>query len=177
MGLRQYLSNSIMHVLPPTRYFYLKTRLLTWSGFNVHLTARIVSSVQIWGQMPLYIGKETFIGHDVMIIGSDAKIHIGNYVDIAPRVCLVSGSHYIDVEGQRIAGQGYSLPIFIEDGVWIGAGSTIIGGVTIGQKSIIGAGSVVIKDIPPFTIAIGNPCHPIKHWDNLKQVWVSLSSK
>lgn len=56
------------------------------------------------------------------------------------------------------------LPIWIDDGVWIGANSTTLPGVTIGRKSVIGAGSVVVDDIPAFCIAVGNPCKPIKHW-------------
>lgn len=54
-------------------------------------------------------------------------------------------------------------PVLIEDGVWIGSGSTILPGVTVGQNSVIGAGSVVVKDIPANSIAVGNPCRVIKN--------------
>lgn len=54
-------------------------------------------------------------------------------------------------------------PVLIEDGVWIGGGSTILPGVTIGKNSVIGAGSVVVKDIPANSIAVGNPCRVIKN--------------
>lgn len=96
---------------------------------------------------------------------SDYSIKIGKNVDIAPRVCIVSGSHNIDMIGDHSAGPGSGGNIVIEDGVWVGANSTILPGVTIGKKSIIGAGSIVIKDIPSYCIAVGNPCKPIKKWN------------
>lgn len=106
----------------------------------------------------LAIGADTFIGHDVLIAGGDASIIIGSYCDIAPRVSIISGSHEIARVGPRAAGRGQSKPIVIEDGVWIGAGSTILGGVRIGRRSVIGAGSVVVRDIPPNSVALGSPC-------------------
>jgi maltose O-acetyltransferase len=172
MSFRQNIVNNFMRTLPPTRFYPLKTKLMAWAGYTVHPTARIVSSVQIWGQMPLFIGEDTFIGHEVLITGSEARIHIGNFVDIAPRVCIISGTHYIDMQGQHVAGQGNSLPIVIEDGAWIGAGTTVIGGVTVGKKAVIGAGSVVVNDIPPFCVAVGNPCRSIKYWNAFTEEWV-----
>jgi maltose O-acetyltransferase len=71
----------------------------------------------------------------------------------------------------RSAGQGISKNIIIEDGVWIGANTTIIGGVTIGKKSIIAAGSLVNRDIPAYTIAAGSPCKPIKVWNENHNDW------
>lgn len=166
MGFRQYIANHIIKIIPPTRYYQLKANILVWAGYDVHSSARIVSSVNIWGQMPLSIGEDTFIGHDVLIIGSCAKIQIGNNVDIAPRVSLINGSHVIDMTNIHSAGEGKSEPLIIEDGVWIGAGSTIIGGVKIEKKAVIGAGSVVINDIPPYCVAVGNPCRLIKKWND-----------
>ena len=63
---------------------------------------------------------------------------------------------------QRAQGIGTSKPITLEDDVWIGANATVCGGVTIGKGSIIGAGSVVVKDIPSGVIAAGNPCRVIR---------------
>lgn len=74
---------------------------------------------------------------------------------------LVCSGHAILSE-QRAQGIGTSKPITIEDDVWIGANSTVCGGVTIGKGSIIGAGSVVNKDIPSGVIAAGNPCRVIR---------------
>lgn len=86
-----------------------------------------------------------------------SPIHIGANAYIAPGVCLACAGHAILPE-QRADAIGTSAPIVIEDDVWIGANATIVGGVTIGKGSIIGAGSVVTRDIPSGVIAYGNPC-------------------
>lgn len=151
-------------MLPPTRFYRLKALVFRAGGVQIHPTCRIVSSVSIWGQEHVQIGPYTFVGHDVLIVGGDCRITIGSHVDIGPRVTIASGTHAIDMEGTRSAGAGYSKDIIIEDGVWIGAGSTILGGVTIGHKSIVGAGSLVNRTIPPLVMACGNPCRPIKQW-------------
>lgn len=175
MSLRQFIVNSSLQILPPTRLYRFKARLLQWAGYDIHPTARCVSSLRIWGEMPLHIGEDTFIGHEVLITGAAAEIFIGDYVDIAPRVTLISGTHEIDMIGNHSAkSEGISKPIVIEDGAWIGAGCIIVGGVSIGRKSIIGAGSVVVKDIPALTVAVGNPCRPIKRWDPERQIWQPL---
>jgi acetyltransferase-like isoleucine patch superfamily enzyme len=127
--------------------------------------------VKILGTCRVAIGEDTFIGHDVLIGGGDCNIVIGNCVDIAPRVVVVAGSHEIDMLGEHSAGRGISRGITIEDGAWIGAGAVIIGGVRIGNKAIIGAGSVVVHDIPPYTVAMGNPCRPAKIWDAQTNRW------
>lgn len=86
---------------------------------------------------------------------------IGENVFIAPGVCIACSGHAIDAR-QRAEGIGTSAPITIGRDVWIGANSTICGGVTIGDKSIIGAGSVVTKNIPAGVIAVGNPCRVLR---------------
>ena len=89
------------------------------------------------------------------------KITIGNNVFIAPNVCIITEEHAMDVE-QRVAGLEYTHPVTIGDNVWICTGALILPGVTIGEGSIIGAGSVVAKDIPPKCLAVGNPCKVIR---------------
>jgi maltose O-acetyltransferase len=155
--------------------FGLKAWLYRWSGLNVHRACRIVSSARFVGPFALEAGADTHIGHDVMIIGGSSRIRIGDCVDIAPRVLIVSGTHEIDMTGSHSAGVGVSKNITIEDGVWIGAHATILGGVTIGKKAIIGAGSVVSRDIPPYVVAVGNPCKPIKRWDVATRSWEALT--
>jgi len=150
--------------LPATRAYSFKAWLLGRAGYDVASTARIVSSARIWGTMCLHIGRETFVGHEVLVCGGECEIFIGDFVDIAPRVSIIAGTHEIDRVNVRSAGEGYSRDITIEDGVWIGAGTTILGGVTIGRKAVIAAGSVVTRDIPPCTLAAGVPCRPKKTW-------------
>lgn len=169
MGIHQrtilrYLVNHATGLLPPTRCYWFKSLLFRLAGVRADPTCRIVSSVNIWGTSQVSIGAHTFIGHEALITGGDSKVTIGAYVDIGPRVVIVSGTHEIDMIGERSAGKGHSVDISIEDGVWIGAGSTVIGGVTIGRKSVIGAGSLVKQTIPSYVTAVGNPCRPIKKW-------------
>jgi maltose O-acetyltransferase len=157
-----WLTQLFIGILPPSRFFPLKARLLSLSGVDIHATARLYSSVKIVTSGHLAIGAGTFIGQQVLIGGGDASISIGSHCDIAPRVTILSGSHEIAVAGPKSAGKGNSKPIVIEDGVWIGAGSLILGGVRIGQRSVIGAGSVVVRDIPPHCVAVGSPCRSIR---------------
>lgn len=95
------------------------------------------------------------------VILDTSPVHIGKNAFIAPGVCLACAGHGI-LPNQRAEGVSTSSPITIEDDVWIGANATIIGGVTVGKGSIIGAGSVVIRDIPQGVIAAGNPARVIR---------------
>ncbi|WP_245640210.1 sugar O-acetyltransferase [Paenibacillus dakarensis] len=90
-----------------------------------------------------------------------AKVTIGNNVLMGPNVSLYTPNHAKDAD-ERIAGYERSLPINIGDNVWISGSVTIIPGVTIGDNTIIGAGSVVTKDIPANVIAAGVPCRVIR---------------
>lgn len=102
----------------------------------------------------------TFINYNCVILDT-SPVNIGKGVFIAPGVCIACSGHAIHPR-QRAEGIGTSKPITIEDNVWIGANSTVCGGVTIGKGSIIGAGSVVNKDIPEGVIAVGNPCRVLR---------------
>jgi acetyltransferase-like isoleucine patch superfamily enzyme len=175
MSLRLYIVNKLVAFLPPTRCYLVKARLYRWAGVQADRTARIVSSASLVGSFRLRIGAGSYIGHDVMITGGLSEIKIGDCVDIGPRTLIVSGTHEIDMIGVHSAGLGLSKDILIEDGVWIGAHATIMPGVTIGKKAVVGAGSVVNRDIPPYVIAVGNPCRAIKRWDIESQNWVRLA--
>ncbi len=86
---------------------------------------------------------------------------IGNNVLIAPNVTISTAGHPIDAE-IRASGQQFSLPVTIEDNVWLGSGVIVNPGVTIGRNSVIGAGSVVTKSIPPNVVAVGVPCRVLR---------------
>jgi len=90
-----------------------------------------------------------------------AKVSIGNDVLFGPNVSLYTPNHAFDAS-ERKAGWEQSLPIAIGDNVWLGGSVTVVGGVTIGKNSIIGAGSVVTKDIPENVLAAGVPCRVIR---------------
>ena len=97
-------------------------------------------------------------------------IEIGNNVLIAPNVQIYTGTHSTDFHEKIVEDFGnehgvcrtYALPVKIRDRVWIGGGAILLPGVTIGENSVIGAGSVVTCSIPANCIAVGNPCRVIK---------------
>lgn len=103
----------------------------------------------------------SFYANVNLVILDGAKVTIGHHVFIAPNVGLYTAGHPLDVQ-QRNAGLEYALPITIEDNVWIGAGVSVMPGVTIGRNTVIGAGSVVTRSIPANVVAVGNPCKVIK---------------
>jgi acetyltransferase-like isoleucine patch superfamily enzyme len=157
---RLWLTQLLIRLLPPTRLYRFKRELLFWSGVDIHPTARLCSTVRIVCSGRLSIGADTFIGHEVLIGGGDAPITIGNACNIGPRTIIVSGGHEIALEGPRIAGAGFSKAITIEDGTWVSAGCMVLAGVTIGRRSLIGPGSVVVHDVPEGWVGYCGPARP-----------------
>lgn len=108
------------------------------------------------------IGRECTVNPFCVLYGHGG-LKIGNHVRIAAHTVMIPANHKFDVVGIPICQQGQSKKgIVIEDDVWIGANVTILDGVKIGSGSIVGAGSVVTKDIPPRSIAVGNPARVIR---------------
>jgi acetyltransferase-like isoleucine patch superfamily enzyme len=90
-------------------------------------------------------------------------VKIGDFVRIAPSVMMIAANHIFDDAIKPIRKQGLAhAPITIEDDVWIGGRVTILAGVKVGEGSVVGAGAVVTKDIPPYSIAVGVPAKVIK---------------
>ena len=153
----------LLFILPCISFPKLNVQLFRSLGYRVSNSARIYSSVQIMGNIDVMIGDQSFIGHQTLITGGQAKIRIGSYCDISDRVIICCGTHDVDVQGLRSAGAGLGKDIIIEDGVWIGIGALILPGVTIGKKSIIAAGSVINKNVEPYSVVGGNPMKLIKN--------------
>jgi len=115
------------------------------------------------------IGNSTIIGMGCVIIGPAA---IGNNVMLAQNIVVSGLNHgYEDVSIAPSLQKVSCKEITIEDDVWIGANSTITAGVTLGKHSIVGGGSVVTKDVPPFSIAVGNPAKIIKKYNFENELW------
>ena len=108
----------------------------------------------------IYTHGLTVINYNCVILDT-SPVDIGENVFIAPGVCIACAGHSID-PAQRAEGISTSNPITIGKDVWMGANAVVCGGVTIGEGSVIGAGSVVTKDIPPMVVAVGNPCRVIR---------------
>lgn len=158
LSMRRYLANALCGLFPPTRGYPVKAWIWRRAGVDAHPTAMIVSSVRIQTSGPVRIGPRSFLGHQTLLVGGDAAIEIGADVDISTRVVLMTGSHEIDVAGPRTAGKGVSGPITIGSGAWLGVNTTVLGGISIGEKALIAAGSVVTQSIPARTVAAGVPC-------------------
>lgn len=121
-----------------------------------------------WIEPPLYVnwGSRIALGDHVyantgLTVIDDTFVTIGSHVMLGPRVTISAASHPVDPELRRQAYQ-YDLPVVLEENVWVGAGATILPGVTIGKNSVIGAGSVVDRDIPPDVVAAGVPCRVLR---------------
>lgn len=91
----------------------------------------------------------------------DGRVSIGNSVMFGPNVTISTTGHPVHPY-YRMRGAHFSLPVVIEDGVWIGANVVVMPGVTIGKNSVIGAGSVVTRDIPENVVAFGTPCRVVR---------------
>ena len=122
----------------------------------------------IWIEPPLRVayGKNVHIGNNFyanfnLVLVDDIEIFIGNNVMIAPNVTITVTGHPIHPT-LRKKGDQFSFPVKIEDDVWIGSNVVILPGVTIGRNSVIGAGSIVTKDIPENVVAVGNPCKVLR---------------
>ena len=128
-------------------------------------------------------GKNIFLGNDVIInmnctFVDNKTIRIGDRVLISSNVQIYTSSHPVLPverlvpdwrERQTTFFRTYARPIEIENNVWIGGGCILLPGVTIGENSVIGAGSVVNRPIPANCVAVGNPCRVIRHFDTDKE--------
>ena len=107
---------------------------------------------------------ENFYSNVNLVILDAAPVTFGDNVFIAPTCGFYTAGHPIDA-ARRNRGLEYAKPITVGDNVWIGAQVCVLPGVTIGDGCVIGAGSVVARDIPANSIAVGNPCRVIKKID------------
>ena len=120
-------------IRPPLRCDY---------GFQTHIGARTFAN---WGLIALDVGRIT----------------IGDDVQIGPNVQLLTATHPIEPEPRRAKWEG-SRPITIGNNVWLGGGVIVCPGVSIGENTVVGAGAVVVRDLPANVVAVGNPARVIR---------------
>lgn len=113
-----------------------------------------------WGGHHVHLGSNVYTNYGVTFV-DDTHIYIGDNTMLAPNVVLATAGHPIDPE-LRSRGLQYNLPVRIGRNCWLGAGVIVLPGVTIGDNTVIGAGSVVTKDIPSGVVAVGNPCRVLR---------------
>ena len=121
------------------------------------------------GVGPVIIGDRTKIGLSNTIIG---PVTIGNDIRLAQNITLSGLNHNYQDVSRPIHVQGVSTsPITIEDATWIGANVVVLAGVTIGKHCVVAAGSVVTKDIPAYSVAVGNPARVLKKYNSETSTW------
>lgn len=108
----------------------------------------------------IYIGDHVFLNVFCTILDCN-EVRIGHHVMIGPAVQIYTAAHLLQVE-LRIQGWEVAKPIVIEDNVWLGGGAILLPGVRIGRNAVVGAGAVVSRDVPPDTVAAGNPARVIR---------------
>lgn len=113
-----------------------------------------------WGGHHVHFGKNVYANFNLTLV-DDTHIYIGDYTMIGPNVVIATGGHPLLPE-LRQKGYQYNAPVHIGKNCWIGAGAIIVPGITIGDHSVIGAGSVVTKDIPSNVLVVGNPCKVLR---------------
>ena len=112
------------------------------------------------------LGERVFFNFNCVVLDV-CQVTIGSHAFIGPAVQIYTPLHPLEAKLRRT--QEYGRPVTIGDDVWIGGGAIILPGVTIGSRTVIGAGSVVSRDLPDDVLAVGNPCRVVRRIENGSQ--------
>jgi len=113
-----------------------------------------------WGGHHVHLGSNVYANAGLTLV-DDTHIYIGDNTMLGPNVVIATAGHPIDPE-LRARGLQYNMPVSIGKNCWLGAGVIVMPGITIGDNTVIGAGSVVTRDIPANVVAVGNPCRVMR---------------
>jgi acetyltransferase-like isoleucine patch superfamily enzyme len=117
------------------------------------------------------LGSDVSLGLGALLMAAKSQIRIGSKVMFGPHVVIVAGNHNTDIVGRamfdvREKRERDDRDVRIEDDVWIGSHAIILNGVTVGRGAIVGAGAVVTRDVPPYSVVTGSPAKVVKfRWD------------
>ncbi|MCD7802184.1 MAG: hypothetical protein LUH09_04670 [Clostridiales bacterium] len=156
----------VNHVFAGTRFFGIKRALLNQVGYQIGEGTKIVAPITNTGT--LCIGKDCWIGRDLTIHGN-GTVTIGDCCDVAPGVTFLTGGHQIGTHVRR-AGAGETYSIHVGSGTWIGARSTILGNVTLGDGCVVASMACVTRNIPADTVVGGVPAKPIRSLENESKI-------
>ena len=134
----------------------LLKEILGQSGENCHIEPNFWCDYG-WN---IKVGDNFYANHNLTVLDAGG-VTFGDNLFIGPDCGFYTSGHPLDAE-RRNAGLEYAYPITVGNNVWIGGGVRVVPGVSIGDNSVIGAGSVVVKDIPANSVAAGNPCRVIR---------------
>ncbi len=113
-----------------------------------------------WGGRHVHFGKNVYCNFNLTLV-DDTHIYVGDSTMFGPNVTVATAGHPILPELREQVYQ-YNIPVHIGKNCWIGAGAILVPGVTVGDNTVIGAGSVVTRDIPANVVAVGNPCRVLR---------------
>ncbi len=116
-----------------------------------------------WGGRHVHFGKYVYANFNLTLV-DDTYIYVGDYTMFGPNVTVATAGHPVLPELRERQAQ-YNFPVYIGRNVWIGAGAVLLPGITVGDNTVIGAGSIVTKDIPANVVAVGNPCRVLRPID------------
>ena len=108
----------------------------------------------------VHFGKRVYANFNLTLV-DDTHIYVGDYTMIAPNVILATAGHPL-LGALRERNYQYNMPVRIGRNCWLGAGVIVLPGVTIGDNTVVGAGSVVTKDLPSNVLAVGTPCRVVR---------------
>ena len=135
----------------------LMKEMLAEIGENCYIEPPFHSN---FGGAHVHFGKNVYANFNLTCV-DDTHIYVGDYTMIGPNVTIATAGHPILPELRQKSYQ-YNIPVHIGKNCWLGAGVIVMPGITIGDNAVIGAGSIVTKDIPPDVVAVGNPCRVLR---------------
>ena len=128
-----------------------------------------------FGGKHVHFGKNVYANFNLTMV-DDGHIYVGDYTMFAPSVIVATAGHPILPELRETVYQ-YNMPVHIGKNCWIGAGAIILPGVTIGDQVVVGAGSVVTKDLPSNVVAVGNPCRVVREINEHDRIYYFKNRK